>query len=25
MTFEVWTREFMPRIEAARGGAGSKT
>jgi cytochrome c biogenesis protein CcmG/thiol:disulfide interchange protein DsbE len=25
MTLEVWAKEFLPRIEAARGGAGSKT
>jgi len=25
MTMEAWTREFLPRIEAARGAAGSKS
>ena len=25
MTLEVWAQEFLPRIEAARGGAGSNT
>jgi cytochrome c biogenesis protein CcmG/thiol:disulfide interchange protein DsbE len=25
MTMEVWNKEFLPRIEAARGTAGSRS